>query len=115
VRSVHRSRVGWLAFGALTALNAAWLYRDARSDSIDEYRAEAYAACRNAVRSARADAARAPFPTGDLIQFSRRNGNGFRIAGFFESRDRARRTWYTCDLVPRGRHAWHVDSLTFGR
>ena len=111
-RPSRRIKLGLLAFVALVVLNVVWLVLYVRARPHDDRTVEAYAECRAAIRRLRPDAARIPFPTGDLIRVSERPSARYAIRGFFEPRGRTRPVWYRCvtsDDVGR----WHVDSLTF--
>ena len=109
------ARVAWAAFGVLVALNAAWLYHDVRAERPDRLHDEAYADCRNAVRRAREDAARIPFPTRDLVRVTARDEQHVTVRGFYEPRGGAKATWYRCELASLGDHRWRVDTLVFDR
>jgi hypothetical protein len=106
--------LGLLAFVALVVLNVVWLVMYVRARPHDDRTVEAYAECRAAIRQLRPDAARIPFPTGDLIRVSERRSARYAIRGFFEPRGRPRPVWYRC-VTSHGVGRWHVDSLTFDR
>ena len=112
---MHKTRPGWVAFGAFVALNAAWLYHDVTSDGMESGYNAAYAECRTAVRRSRADAARIPFPTTDLVHVSRHDSTRYRVRGFFAPRTAVAPVWYRCELTYLAEHRWRVDSVVFDR
>jgi hypothetical protein len=74
----------------------------------------AYAECRTAVRRSRADAARIPFPTTDLVRVSRHDSTRYRVRGFFAPRTGAP-VWYRCELTYLADDRWRVDSVVIDR
>ena len=104
----------WLLFAGLVVANAVWLMANVRARPRVDRTVEAYAECRAAIRHVRPEAARIPFPTGDLIRVSQQRLNRYTVRGFFEPRGSTRPEWYTC-VMSEESAGWRVDTLTFDR
>jgi hypothetical protein len=75
---------------------------------------EAYAACRAAIRKARPEAARIPFPTGDLIRVTRSDSVHHTVRGYYVVAGGARQTRYDCQLTAlAGSAGWTIDTIVF--
>jgi len=96
----------------LLAINVIWLVATLVAPRHPIRADEAYAECRAAIRKARPEAARIPFPTGDLIRVTRRDSVHHTVRGYFVAPPNTHQTRYVCELsaVP-GTTKWTVDSL----
>jgi hypothetical protein len=95
------------------AINAIWLVTTIVSPEPPIRSDEAYAECRAAVRARRPEAARIPFPTGDLIRVTRRDAIHYEVRGYYIVPPGDRQTRYTCEVsVLPDSSTWKVDSVS---
>ena len=109
----HRlAKLAWPALGGFVALNVIWLVVTLVAPKPPLRADEAYGECRAALRRMRPEAARIPFPTGDLIRVTRRDSIHVVVRGYYVAATATLHTNYTCELttVP-GSIAFKVDTI----
>jgi hypothetical protein len=95
------------------AINVLWLVMAIVSPKPPIRSDEAYAECRAALRKLRPEAARIPFPTGDLVRVTRRDSVRHEVRGYYVVPPGTRHTRYTCEVrVLPGSGAWKIDSIS---
>ena len=103
----------WGGFVVLVLANVVWLIVSLRSPDWTSLAVAAYGECRSAIRRARSDAARAIFPTLDLIRVSRTDSTRFGVRGFYQDRGRVTSNWYSCAVVRSPANRWVVENVVF--
>lgn len=97
----------------MVAINVVWLIATIVSPKPSDRADEAYAECRAAIRRARPEAARIPFPTGDLVRVARRDDVHYTVRGYYATTPGTHQTRYVCEVTAvAGSPKWTVDRIT---